>query len=464
MQDRRHEPDSELDRLRFLVNGASEAVLIVGFDGRVVDANPAYHRMSGYQRDEVLTMNSIDIVHPEDLPRIVEHFDSNLDEGPTRPADIRIRHKDGRWRWFETRVERHPDNHRLAVVSARDVSDRRRGEDFLAGQSRVLELIARGAPLAETLAAVSEVVDDRVDTAHTAVVVGGNGALVLAPDLPPEWRREVVIGLINDAPTVDGMDAWLGTLSSRFELGYGFSTPIRERNGRDLGRIMIYSPQRMTPSRVERNALESLASLVAIAVERQTIDARLAHEAHHDQLTGLLNRNGFVQDLDDRIDRGDHPGAVLFVDLDRFKAINDQYGHRVGDEVLIEVASRLRSKLRRGDLLARFGGDEFVAVLFGVSESDAEMFAARMIEELERPFSIESRRGDDPMGDEAPPIRVSASIGIASSGDISIDTEELLHQADVAMFRAKDGSRSRIVRFAGNDEVSVYRDAPTESA
>ena len=438
----------ELERLQLLVNGSSEAVVVVGWDGQVVDTNPAYHQMMGYSREEVLTMNSLDIIHPEDLPRIVEHFERQLDDPGVGPAaDIRIQHKDGSWRWLETRLQRHPDMDDVVVVNARDVSERRGGEQLLQGQSRVLELIARGVPLADTVAAVSEVIEQRVDDARTGVIVHADAALVRAPDLPAEWRRDVTIGLMNDAPAADGLDGWLGTLAVQYGLSHGYATPIRDRDGRDLGRILLYRDAKDVPGKVQQQALESLASLLAIAVERQAVEAELAHQAHHDQLTGLMNRNGFVVELDRMIERGDNPRAVLFVDLDRFKEINDRHGHRFGDLVLEEIARRLRKNIRRSDLLARFGGDEFVAVLGAIGENDAEPFARRMLEALEAPIFVDGTE-----------VGVSASIGIAAPGDTEIDTAELLQQADVAMFRAKGATRSRIVHFAGDEEVQVFRE------
>ncbi len=167
----------------------------------------------------------------------------------------------------------------------------------------------------------------------------------------------------------------------------------------------------------------------------------LAHQATHDALTGLPNRTLLLDRISQMLVRSrrlGQPVAVLFVDLDGFKKVNDSYGHRAGDEVLVEVASRLSKALRESDTLGRLGGDEFVvAAELAMSGESAETIATRLIEALREPFLIEDR--------SAPPIEVSASVGIATGeGERA---EQLLRKADIAMYRAKWGGKNRFSRF-----------------
>lgn len=435
----------ELVRIHRLVDNALELVVVVGADGAVIDANPACGRLLGYSRDEMLTINAMGIVHPEDLPRIVEQFGTWLDRAaPVPSADIRIRRRDGKWRWFEVHIDVLEEGEgAVYVLNARDVTERRRAEQLLGGQSRVLELIARSAPLVDTVAAASAVVDAQADDGRSAMVVDvGPRPLVVAPELPAEWGADVTIGLIGDAAAADGLDAWLGTLAVEHGLGSGWSIPIRERDGRDLGRILVYRDDKRPPSAEERRALDAIASLVAIAVDRQATEAQLAHQADHDMLTGLLDRNGFVKALEAVTEEHGSPSALLFVDLDEFKELNDEYGHRIGDRVLVEVARRLRVSLRRSDVLARFGGDEFVAVLNRSTEDEAARFADRFLDALAAPIVVDGQS-----------LRVNASIGIAAPSDTGTDAAELLHQADLAMYRAKSAGRARVARFEHPVEV-----------
>lgn len=173
--------------------------------------------------------------------------------------------------------------------------------------------------------------------------------------------------------------------------------------------------------------------------QRKRFEKQLAFEATHDALTGLPNRAGLDQRLAstraERID-GAEPVAVMFIDLDRFKNVNDEHGHRAGDELLRQVAARLRQSLRSEDVLMRHGGDEFIVVCgVGCGLDDAERTARRLIETLERPFHV--------LGVAA---HISASIGIATA-DPDVDDPEAVRRADVAMYRAKQSGRGQVVRY-----------------
>ncbi len=156
------------------------------------------------------------------------------------------------------------------------------------------------------------------------------------------------------------------------------------------------------------------------------LETQLRELADRDPLTGLFNRRRLESELSERIDRGER-GALLIVDLDHFKAINDSHGHRTGDQALMEIAGALRASVRPGDLIARIGGDEFAALLPGVT-ADRARRAAECIREV-----VDGCRFD--FDDQA---RVSASVGIANFGPAQTGAVgALLAEADAAMYRAK---------------------------
>ncbi len=162
---------------------------------------------------------------------------------------------------------------------------------------------------------------------------------------------------------------------------------------------------------------------------------QLRHLAHHDPLTDLPNRRQLFSFLIAAIERSRAAGrrlAVLFIDLDNFKTINDSLGHQFGDAVLCEVASRLRACFPPGNFISRFGGDEFTLVLTDEAAANAEECAARLIAEFQRPLTVESRE-----------LLVGVSIGIAICPDHGSDAESLLRAADSALFRAKELGRNR---------------------
>ena len=207
-------------------------------------------------------------------------------------------------------------------------------------------------------------------------------------------------------------------------------------------------------SQAEQEALLAFAEHASLALnDARTVDALHAtlrdalHSATHDPLTSLPNRAILFQHLEEVLNlrRGDEGIAVLFVDLDRFKAVNDSLGHDVGDHVLKEVARRLRAAIRPSDLVARLAGDEFVVVCAGLhGEVDALGLADRIAAEVSRPISFASRD-----------VIVTASIGIAQIDDNNVTADQLLRDADMAMYRAKERGSDRIEVFGGSLRSAV---------
>jgi diguanylate cyclase (GGDEF)-like protein/PAS domain S-box-containing protein len=183
----------------------------------------------------------------------------------------------------------------------------------------------------------------------------------------------------------------------------------------------------------EMGFVRALANTLATALERLRGDERIRHDAVHDPLTGLANRTLLRDRLQHAIaksQRGAAGAAVLFVDLDNFKRVNDEHGHTTGDRVLVELAHRLRGAIRPGDTIARFGGDEFVAVCEDVDESAAMMVGVRILEAVQQPVVIGGVRHE-----------LSTSVGIAIGRG---EAEDLLADADAASYRAKANGRGRI--------------------
>ena len=173
--------------------------------------------------------------------------------------------------------------------------------------------------------------------------------------------------------------------------------------------------------------------------ERKALESQLVHQAHHDSLTTLANRALFRERVNETLQRGDEDyvgSAVLFLDLDGFKEINDSLGHASGDVLLTLVAHRLRASVRPTDMVARLGGDEFAILLEGAGQVDAHALAARILASLTSPFVVDGRE-----------LYVTASIGIAST-DISVEeSSQLIRNADLAMYRAKSSGGGSIEHY-----------------
>jgi diguanylate cyclase (GGDEF)-like protein len=175
-----------------------------------------------------------------------------------------------------------------------------------------------------------------------------------------------------------------------------------------------------------------------------------SHLAHHDALTGLLNRVGFVEALDAKLGasvRDERPFAVLFFDLDNFKPINDTFGHAAGDQVLREVAGRVRRALPNGAVVARMGGDEFVVLIDGITAETALETGHRIIREVATSYEL---------GGETC-ASVGTSVGIAMSPDHGAEVEELLAVADAALYEAKSSGKSRCCLASVETNLAALR-------
>ncbi len=210
----------------------------------------------------------------------------------------------------------------------------------------------------------------------------------------------------------------------------------RRRNAEEVRRMNTY---------LERKVAERTEELVGEIEQRKKIEEKLYHDAHHDALTGLPNRSMFTERLQQTLKHKKryphHNFAVLFVDLDRFKNINDTLGHSAGDQFLLEASRRLGECIRDNDMLARLGGDEFVILLDMIRHiDDACVIADRIIETMKQPFVFGNHEHYS-----------GASVGIAECKSRNDSAERLLRDADAAMYQAKNMGRGRFVVF--NDSM-----------
>jgi diguanylate cyclase (GGDEF)-like protein/PAS domain S-box-containing protein len=281
----------------------------------------------------------------------------------------------------------------------------------------------------------------------------------------PRWRT--MLG-VEDADLVPGPGAWLDrvhpddreTLEQAIEAHLAGETGQLEVEHRLWsgagGYRSVVARGRAVPGEDGRPA--RMAGSLADVTERRATEARLEHDALHDTLTGLANRALFLDRLEltlrrSRREPADLCCAVLFLDLDRFKLVNDTLGHQGGDRLLMDVARRLESALRPGDTVARLGGDEFTVLLDDVHDvREAIVVAERVHDALTAPFRLESRE-----------LFVSTSIGIALAGP-GAEPDQVLRDADTAMYRAKTDGRACHAVFDGDmrRQVAARLDLETE--
>ncbi|MBM3674293.1 MAG: EAL domain-containing protein [Actinobacteria bacterium] len=471
------------ERLRALVANLSEVVTVIGADGRLVYTSPAATNLFGFSDGDDSWTDPLSKVHPDDAERVLREFADQRAGDRSSPVEFRIRVADETYRHVSSITADMTDVPGVGglVVTTRDISDRVRAESLVGAQAQVLTLIAEGAPLGETLATMCEVVESQVLGSWCSIMLLDAEAGVLrraaGPNVPPVMREvtEVPVGpesvacgraafcnelvVVPDIMTDPRHEPVRG-LAGEAGIRAIWSMPVLASNGDAvLGTFAVYFGEVGGPSSRDCEVVEMIARLVAIALERKKAEERLAYDAQHDHLTGLPNRALFVEFLTLAQARARRRGtgvAVLFLDLDRFKNVNDSLGHDAGDALLVKLGDRLRAVLRPGDTVARFGGDEFTVLCDDLTIEDprAEVteVASRLLEVIERPIEIH--------GEE---VYLSASIGIAIAGP-GDRSDELLRDADAAMYRAKELGKGRWEVFDEKMRSHLLRQLETENA
>src|ERR1700728_334698 len=216
-----------------------------------------------------------------------------------------------------------------------------------------------------------------------------------------------------------------------------------------LGFLQFHEAQWTQP---QINALQAVASMLCQLDARVDAESRFQHMALHDALTGLPNRRALIEELDRRLSTGRTTTALLFLDLDRFKYMNDYLGHLAGDRVLLTTADRIRMSVRPGDFTARLGGDEFLVVMNGASGELASMATAnRLLSLVSKPLEVNSQH-----------VSHTASVGIAIAHPGEMSALQLLGNADVALFAAKTQGRNRAVMFDDVLRLEIDERSDTE--
>ncbi|MBK5287037.1 MAG: EAL domain-containing protein [Acidimicrobiia bacterium] len=454
-------------RLRALVENLSDVVTIVGADGQIVYTSPAALELFGYEDSDSSWTDPTSRVHPDDRARMVEAMAANIATGSVEPVRFRLQGTDGVWHDVEAIARDMSDDPEIGgvVVTTRDISARVRAETLVSDQARILTLIARGAPLETTLSTLCEVLERHVEGSTCGVLLVDPERQVLrlgaGPRIPMELAQaceDIQIGGTEDAfgstaalgstavvldIDADPRSASLREVARRCGVAGVWSTPVFDSNAQGIiGTLAIFFDHSHEPTALEREVVLMFSQTAAIAIERQVAEDLLAHRANHDSLTRLPNRALFLEFLTLSLARAQRDGgtlAVLFLDLDRFKHINDGLGHDAGDELLAELARRLRDAMRPSDVVARFGGDEFTVLCEGLdparAEEQAREVARRLLAAIEAPISLE---GED--------RKLSASLGIALATPGST-AEGLLRDADAAMYSAKEHGKAQVEIF-----------------
>jgi diguanylate cyclase (GGDEF)-like protein/PAS domain S-box-containing protein len=391
---------------RSLVENARDVIHVINGDGTTRYITPSVKPLLGFEPEELIGRVALDLVHPEDREAAMAAL--RLDRyapGAGRGLEFRVGHRDGSWRVFEgvgTNLMDHPTV-RGVIVNSRDVTERKRAEE----ETARLASFPRGTP--SPILECGPGGEVRYANPAAERIVRQLGVGGPRPLLPDDHEERVAHALATGMGTRD------------VEVGAA-------------GRVLSWQYQ-------PHPALGAVHLFGEDVTERKQAQARLFHEAMHDALTGLANRPFFMQRLRGALVRHARregpPPAVLFLDLDRFKVVNDSLGHHVGDELLVAVAARLRGCVRERDTVARFGGDEFAVLL---EETDGAASAIHVAEQIAAAVAA-------PVNLSGYEVFTGASIGIALADGGHDRPEYLLRNADMAMYRAKGSGAGRYELF-----------------
>ena len=400
----------------------------------IVRANRMLGQMAGHPVEDMVGRSLFDFA-AGDLGRYLEMFDFGTGHGELMgPVSVGYHDADGQLHQSGLWALNHLDDPDVAAMVCTFVP-----EDTTAGLSDALASVAAGDDVDRTLQLLA--------ASLRANPFRSQGCWLVRD---AEGRR-----LAGDATLADPVRAALAQQGGWWHAARGGSIVVREdtRAGDEYDRLLAAAgvaswwavpcreledgdaalmvlEDRVGPiSPLQREQLDQLVTTAELAFGRASMHARLAHAAFHDPLTGLGNRGRFFQRDDARLPSD---AALLYVDLDRFKPVNDQLGHTAGDLVLVTVADRIRRAVRPSDRITRFGGDEFVVECAGVaSDAEAIVIAERIIAAVQEPIRLDLAE-----------IRIGASVGIART-DEPVGIDDLLDRSDVALLAAKAAGKGR---------------------
>jgi diguanylate cyclase (GGDEF)-like protein/PAS domain S-box-containing protein len=391
-------------------------VMTKAWDSVILSLDERGSRMLGWAEEQMLGRRSAEFIHPDDGDRAVFAWMEML--GTQRAQRVRLRHRcaDGGWLWveIENSIEAHESgDHTKAVVTTliNDISDEMAAHEALDRQERLFRRLAESLPIG-------------------LIQLEPDGSLAYANS-----RLGRILG-VEAAATLDDQLATVAT-HDRPALSAAFAAALAHGKEQDI-EIDVAPPGAAEPRRCQvtlialsdQDGTPGALACVSDITESARARAELTVKATFDALTGCYNRASVQTVLDRALADDDPPVAVVYVDLDEFKAVNDTYGHAAGDELLVHTARTLGALLREGDAVARLGGDEFLVVARGVGgPAQALAVAERAADPLGRPAGL-----------RAATVHLAASIGAAVStpGDTA---ETMIARADAAMYESKRAGR-----------------------
>ena len=421
-------------RFRLVLDELAEGVAVAGADGTVRSISARITDLLGWRPAQLVGRSIFEFVHPDDLADVRAGFDAAIGGGTGNPIMLRVLKTDGTYAPVEAEAGSYIEETAMSglVISVRDLTLRLRQEALLREAEQRFRVAFEEAPIGILLATTS---------GHLIQVNAAFGSMLGLPTDQVEGRHLSELGPISELAAHDEVLGLLADAPAETTRRHRFR--YQHANGAivvgDTSISVIEQP----------DGRRYLIGQVQDVTRENAIAERLAYSAHHDELTGLLNRAAFMERLSSALIRrsaGETVG-VIFLDVDRFKMINDSLGHAAGDRVVKAVGQRLRVAAGEDATVARFGGDEFVVYL---TDRDGggrvDELANTLAEVVTEPMSLIDGE-----------TFVTVSVGVATADRAWVTADSLVRDADAAMYQAKDRGRNRVEHFEPATRDSVVR-------
>lgn len=468
-----------LQRLSLVADISDAAILINDDNSHILFVNAGFTQMFGWQDHEVLGRNALSLLAPHLDADDVANVRAQLHAGKSIQREERVMGRDGQRYWAKVVSNPVFDDQGALQYTINLLTDITLAKMHERLQHRVLEAMAREQPLPDILTLICLEVESIAPEITASILdVDEQGLLhpLAGPSLPDEYSRKLdglpigpCVGSCgtaawrNDTVCVDDIASdplWAEFQHLAVPLGLTgcWSTPVRNTQGRVIGTFAFYFRHTRNVSSVvfHQQLIDACIHLCSLAMEREHARLRIRQLAFYDGLTGLPNRSLLLAQADQAISQSATHGtqlAVLFVDLDRFKQVNDSLGHPAGDELLRQASARLRAQQRPTDLCGRLSGDEFVVVLPGCGVEQASLYVTQLQDSLAEPLQIAGTS-----------LSISASVGIAMFPSDGRDMETLLHRADMAMYQSKSRGRGSFSVFSNEMDTLAQERLALETA
>jgi diguanylate cyclase (GGDEF)-like protein/PAS domain S-box-containing protein len=441
---------------------------------RLMYISEASEKIFGIPQEEAFLLNSfLHIVYPDDL----EIAKARVYGGGQQTAEYRIVHaQTGEIRWIQTHMK--PELNEQGEVRALhgisiDITERKFREEMMKAQNEVLGLIALGKPLTEVLRTIAEQTNKKLSVRYCSILlldrernVFMNGASPGFPDELIETMENMPVdseetyisrAVLSKKPVLINHNSadklWNRSRLLKYFQAYGIQScwffPVLSPEKEVVATYSLYSSKTGRPRAYEMEMIEAFVHLTNLAIERKESERKILKLAYFDSLTGLFNRSYFTEQFNLYLKEAEPASekfALLYIDLDQFKWVNDSLGHDAGDKLLAEAANRMMRHIGEEGILARLGGDEFALLVRNIgTDQEVDSIASRVMACFKEPVSILDHD-----------IRIRLSIGISLYPEHGDTAHELLKRADTAMYQAKSAGRNNVKVYQSAYGGSIY--------